>query len=72
MEQRAHALGVGPCCKHFIRPKEVQEVMLHTGPFGKWQFGGANIQALVELQRVAIHDLPAEIQGEPDGKVTFS
>ena len=46
--------------------------MRNPRAFADGQFGGADIQAPVELQRVAVHDFAAEFEGQLDRKVTFA
>ena len=46
--------------------------MWNARAFADGQFGGADIQAAVELQRVAVHHFAAEFEGQLDRKVALA
>ena len=46
--------------------------MRYASAFGVWNFCGGDLNALVNLDRIAINDLTIELQGEFDCQGTFS
>lgn len=55
--------GVGPSAEHFPRLKEIEEMMGDASPLCRRRLGGADIEAAVDLQRIAVYDLASDGPG---------
>jgi tetratricopeptide (TPR) repeat protein len=52
--------------------EDVDKVMGDAGAFGGGQFGGADVQPAVELERIAVDDFAAEGRGEAESEGGFA
>ncbi len=71
-DEGAGAAGKFTGGEDFVGLQEVEEVVGDTLAFARGDFGGADIQALIELQRIAVNDFALEGMGEMNGEVTFA
>jgi hypothetical protein len=69
---RARAFGPSYSRKVDSRFDNVNQVMRDTALFCGWDFGGRDVQAAIDLHRIAIDDFTIEAFGECEAKIAFA
>ncbi len=71
-QKRPGSARIFPCSKDFVRPKEIEKMVRNARSLVDRQFCGADIQAAVKLQSVAVDHFASELERQMDGEVAFS
>src|ERR1019366_5537771 len=60
------------CRKYLIRIGNIDQMMRDALPLGKRQFGGPDIEIMVDLNRIAVQDLTLEMPGDMEREAALS